>query len=146
MCHLAGTVGALTIDRPLGAVWNGYDVSDEGVYCRRRIALSAASQRQHGIGNFIARLHHPRITDPAHRNAILSLLYLAKFLIPYEYGKRLHGEERADLATWLQTCSQRGHGPLRRRRFRLAHAQGPQARAAKISIHRHQAQGQSVQP
>ena len=92
MCHLAGTVGALSIKGPLGGVWNGYDVSDEGIYCRRRIALTAAAQRQHRIGNFIARLHHPRITNPEHRNSILSLLYLGKFLIPYEYGKRLHGE------------------------------------------------------
>jgi len=112
MCHLAGTVGALTIDRPLGAVWNGYDVSDEGVYCRRRIALTAAAQRQHGIGNFIARLHHPRITDPAHRNAILSLLYLAKFMIPYEYGKRLHGEERASFSTWLRHVGNVAAGPF----------------------------------
>ena len=112
MCHLAGTVGALTINRPLGAVWNGYDVSDEGVYCRRRIALTAAAQRQHRIGNFIARLHHPRITDPAHRNAILSLLYLAKFMIPYEYGKRLHGEERASFATWLQHLRNVTTGPF----------------------------------
>lgn len=102
MCHVAGTIGALTIDRPLGAVWNGYDVSDEGVYCRRRIALTAETQRQQRIGNFVVRLHHPRITDPAHRNAILSLLFLAKFVIPYEYGKRLHGGERANLRTWLK--------------------------------------------
>ncbi len=101
MCHIAGTVGALSIDRPLGSVWNGYDISSEGIYCRRRIALKDSAQREHRIGNFIARLHHPRITDPAHRNAILSLLYLAKFLIPYEYGKRLYGDERATLAVWL---------------------------------------------
>ncbi|MEP6886481.1 MAG: GMC family oxidoreductase [Gammaproteobacteria bacterium] len=102
MCHIAGTVGALSINRPLNAIWNGYDVSDEGIYCRRRIALTARAQRQFGIGNFVARLHHPRITDPAHHNAILSLLYLAKFLIPYEYGKRLHGEERAGVSNWLK--------------------------------------------
>lgn len=101
MCHLAGTIGALTIDRPLGMVWNGYDIADDGVYCRRRIALTPETQRRQRIGNFVARLHHPRITDPAHRNAILSLLFLAKFVIPYEYGKRLHGDERASLRTWL---------------------------------------------
>jgi choline dehydrogenase-like flavoprotein len=102
MCHVAGTIGALSIRRPLGAVWNGYDVSDEGIYCRRRIALRPETQRQLRIGNFIARLHHPRITDPQHRNAILSLLFLAKFVIPYEYGKRLHGGERASFGMWLQ--------------------------------------------
>jgi len=112
MCHLAGTMGALTINRPLAAVWNGYDISEEGVYCRRRIALTAAAQRRLGIGNFIARLHHPRITDPNHRNAILSLLYLAKFMIPYEYGKRLHGEERANLRTWLKHVGNVAAGPF----------------------------------
>jgi len=112
MCHLAGTMGALSIHRPLSAVWNGYDMSAEGIYCRRRIALTAEAQRRGHIGNFICRLHHPRITDPAHRNAILSALYLAKFLIPYEYGKRLHGDERVGLATWLQHLRNVAAGPF----------------------------------
>lgn len=112
MCHLAGTVGALAVRRPLGSVRNGYDVSDEGVYCRRRIALRPAAQRLHRVGNFIARLHHPRITEPAHRNSILSLLYLAKFVIPYEYGKRLHGDERATAATWLKHIRNVVSGPF----------------------------------
>jgi choline dehydrogenase-like flavoprotein len=112
MCHLAGTIGALRFNRPLGAVWNGYDIADDGVYCRRRIALTEGAQRRHRIGNFIARLHHPRITDPAHRNAILSLLYLAKFVIPYEYGKRLHGEERVSFAMWLKHLRNVAVGPF----------------------------------
>ena len=91
---------------------NGYDISDEGVYCRRRIALTQASQKSLHIGNFIARLHHPRITEPAHRNAILSLLYLAKFVIPYEYGKRLHGDEKASAATWLKHIRNVAAGPF----------------------------------
>jgi choline dehydrogenase-like flavoprotein len=102
MCHIAGTIGTLQFNGPPGSVRHGYDVSDEGVYCRRRLALTADTQRRLGIGNFIARLHHPRITDPAHRTGILSLLFLAKLFIPYEYGKRLHGEEKANLRTWLQ--------------------------------------------
>jgi choline dehydrogenase-like flavoprotein len=101
MCHVAGTIGKLQLNLPRDSVWHGYNVSDEGIYCRRRLALTAETQRRHGIGNFIARLHHPRITDPAHRTGMLSLLYLAKAFIPYEYGKRLHGEEHADFRTWL---------------------------------------------
>jgi len=112
MCHLAGTIGALTIDRPLGAVWNGYDVSDEGIYCRRRIALNETTQRRERVGNFVARLHHPRITDPDHRNAILSLLYLAKFIIPYEYGKRLHGDQRSTFAEWMKHVRNVVTGPF----------------------------------
>ena len=112
MCHLAGTIGAIKFNLPLSSVWHGYDISDEGVYCRRRFALSESVQREQRIGNFIARLHHPRITDPAHHNAILSLLYLAKFLIPYEYGKRLHGEERSSVSTWMQHIRNVVTGPF----------------------------------
>ncbi len=102
MCHVAGVAGTLTFDGPLDAVWNGYDVADDGTYCRRRIALDADAQRSHGIGNFIARLHHPKVTDPAHRTGILSLLNLGRIFIPYEYGRRLHGEERIGFANWLR--------------------------------------------
>jgi choline dehydrogenase-like flavoprotein len=102
MCHLAGTIGALRFNGPLSAVHHGYDISDEGIYCRRRLALNAESQRKFRVGNFIARLHHPRITDPAHRNAVLSLLFLAKLFIPYEYAKRLHGDDRISAADWLR--------------------------------------------
>lgn len=101
MCHIAGTVGTLKLTVPHDRVWHGYDISDEGIYCRRRLALTPATQKRFGLGNFIARLHHPRITDPAHRTAVLSALQLAKGLISYEYGKRLHGEERLGLKQWL---------------------------------------------
>jgi choline dehydrogenase-like flavoprotein len=101
MCHVAGTIGALTLQKPLSAVHHGYDVDDDGVYCRRRLALRDRVQRELGIGNFVARLHHPRITNPAHRNGVLSLLYMAKPIIPYEYAKRLDSDEHADLSTWL---------------------------------------------
>ena len=112
MCHIAGTVGALKIDRPLDDVWHGYDMTDDGIYVRRRLALRPEVQRASGIGNFIVRLHHPRITDPAHRNAILSLLFLAKLIIPYEYGKRLHGGEPATLRMWLQHVRNVATGPF----------------------------------
>lgn len=101
MCHLAGTIGALQVRLPAGAVHHGYEISDEGVYCRRRLALRAAAQRSHRIGNFVARLHHPRIADAAHRNGVLSLLYLARPLIPYEYRKRLHDDDDTARLRWL---------------------------------------------
>ncbi len=112
MCHLAGTIGTIKIDRPADAVRSGYSISDEGVYCRQRFALNEDEQRRSGIGNFIARLHHPRITDPAHRNAVLSLLFLAKPLIPYEYSKRLHGDGVTDLRDWLRHVGNVASGPF----------------------------------
>jgi choline dehydrogenase-like flavoprotein len=102
MCHIAGTLGTLKQTGNIDHVWHGYDISDEGIYCRRRLALTPAVQRQHRIGNFIGRLHHPRITDPSHRTAVLSALQLAKGLISYEYSKRLHGEERMPAGDWLR--------------------------------------------
>jgi len=112
MCHLAGTIGALRILKPASAVHHGYEISEEGIYCRRRLALRPEAQRAQQLGNFVARLHHPRITDPAHRSSVLSLLYLAKPFIPYEYSKRLHGDEHATLAGWLRHLGNVVTGPF----------------------------------
>ena len=117
MCHVAGTIGTLRFTTPLAAVHHGYDISAEGIYCRRRLALTAQTQRAQGIGNFIARLHHPRITDPAHRNAVLSLLFLARPFIPYEYAKRLHGDEQVAARAWLAHVRNVLSGPLDVLRF-----------------------------
>ena len=102
MCHIAGTIGTLRQNGSRDRIWHGYDVTEDGIYCRRRLALTAQTQRQRRIGNFIARLHHPRITDPAHRTPVLSALQLAKGLISYEYSKRLHDEQRIPLRTWME--------------------------------------------
>ena len=86
MCHLAGTLGRL---RPLVPVDHGYTLSDEGVYCRRRFAITASAQARLGVGNMVARLHHPRIGDPGHRSGALSALRLAAPFITPEYATRL---------------------------------------------------------
>lgn len=102
MCHLAGVIGNIRFSCPPGSIFRGYRVSPEGIYCRQRFTLEAAAQRRERIGNFVARLHHPHITDPRHRNAVLSLLYLAKPLIPYEYAVRLHGHDAGTAGKWLR--------------------------------------------
>ena len=93
LCHIAGTMGELAITDPKSAVWHGYDRAWDGVYCRRRMALRPEVQREKRIGNVVMRLHHPRLTDPAHGRGMLSAIYLAKPFISYEYAKRLHGGE-----------------------------------------------------
>jgi choline dehydrogenase-like flavoprotein len=95
MCHIAGTIGQLKVAVPSG-VSHGYDISQEGIYCRRRFLLKASAQRQMRVGSFVARLHHPRIPDPSHRTGFLSALFLMKPFISYEYRKRLHGEGALD--------------------------------------------------
>lgn len=92
MCHIAGTIGALRLDAPRQAIWHGYEMSADGIYCRRRLALRPEVQQSEGLGNFVARLHHPRIPDPEHRTGALSAIYLARHFIRYEYGRRLAAE------------------------------------------------------
>ena len=88
MCHLAGTTAEL-VPAPHVAVRHEYARGADGVYCRRRFALSARAQMAFGTGNFVARLHHPRAADPRHRSAALSALHLARPLIAREYAVRL---------------------------------------------------------
>ena len=90
MCHVAGNVGALTLRGEPQDVRHGYELTHEGVYCRRRLSIAPEEQRSHGLANTVARLHFPRITDPRHRNGVLSGLFLARRLISYEYAKRLN--------------------------------------------------------
>ena len=102
MCHIAGNVGSLSINGPISGVRHGYEVSPDGIYCRRRLHLSEQAQRELKVGNMVARLHFPKIIDPAHRNGVLSGLYLARHFISYEYGKRLRDGDRKGLALELQ--------------------------------------------
>lgn len=100
-CHIAGNIGTLTLAGSVEGVRHGYEVAPDGVYCRRRIAIDPAQQRRHGLLNAVARLHFPNITDPAHRSGVLSGLVLAKGLIGYEYGKRLH-DAQLTAADWAR--------------------------------------------
>jgi choline dehydrogenase-like flavoprotein len=95
MCHIAGNVGALVLNGSTRDVRHGYEVTPEGIYCRRRLSIAPGEQRRHGLANAVARLHFPRITDPRHRNGVLSGLFLSRKFISYEYGKRLNDGTKA---------------------------------------------------
>ena len=101
MCHIAGNVGTLRLAGASKDVRHGYELSSDGIYCRRRLSVSAAEQRRLGLANAVARLHFPRITDPSHRNGVLSGLFLARRLISYEYAKRLN-DGHATAANYAQ--------------------------------------------
>ena len=98
--HLAGMIGAVRFDLSKTEVWNDYDRDGDGVYIRRRLALTEEAQRTHRLTNFVARLHNPRIADPAHGTAILSSLFLGQWAIPRIYRGRVVGEEGASLRAW----------------------------------------------
>jgi choline dehydrogenase-like flavoprotein len=110
--HLAGTIGTVIFDKGRTRIWHGYDRDAQGVYVRRRLALNEAAQRQHRLGNVIARLHHPRIADPAHGTAVLSALYLGQGLVPRLYRKRLAGEDIGGIGNWLRHIGNVARNPL----------------------------------
>ncbi|AMO24163.1 GMC family oxidoreductase [Ramlibacter solisilvae] len=102
MCHIAGNVGTLEIQGDAAGVRHGYEVSPEGIYCRRRIAVREAEQHRRGLANAVARLHFPRITDPRHGSGVLSGLFLARPFISYEYGKRVNDGTAATLPLYAR--------------------------------------------
>lgn len=125
MCHIAGNVGTLTLRGATQDVRHGYEITPDGVYCRRRLAIEASEQQRRGLANAVARLHFPRITDPRHRNGVLSGLFLSRRLISYEYGKRLNDGTQATPALYarhllnvmadpIDTCAFLAHWIVRR--------------------------------
>ena len=102
MCHIAGTLGALSLDIPRADVAHGYAVTEDGTYCRRRLAMTPEAQAAAEIASTVLRFHFPSIPNPAHRTGPLSALYLAKPIISYEYAKRLTGAEAGGIGTWLR--------------------------------------------
>jgi choline dehydrogenase-like flavoprotein len=89
MGHLNGTVGEIRFTVPPRQINYGYERSAEGVYCRRRFWLTPPVQRELGLLNTMFRLHHPPINDPAHRDPVLSAMYLVKDLVLYEYSRKM---------------------------------------------------------
>lgn len=102
MCHLAGSVGMLKLAGPTAAVRHGYERSDDGVYIRRRLALTAESQRQLGVANMVARLHFPSVADPAHGSSVLSGIFLSRRLLSHEYSRRVANAQDGGLKPTLR--------------------------------------------
>jgi choline dehydrogenase-like flavoprotein len=94
LSHLEGTVGELRLQPSSRPVIWGYEKSRDGVYVRRRFALSEMAQKEHRIGNAVARLHHESFANPSHRNGILSAAFLTKSLLVPEYSRRISWVDR----------------------------------------------------
>jgi choline dehydrogenase-like flavoprotein len=106
MGHLNGTVGTIRFARPPAEINYGYELTPDGVYCRRRFWIAPAVQRELGLLNIIFRLHHPPINDPAHRQPVLSAMYLVKDLLLYEYSRKMReGRSLAQLLGHLRNVA-----------------------------------------
>lgn len=120
MCHIAGNVGTLTVRGTPNGVRHGYELAPEGVYCRRRLSVTASEQRRLGLANAVGRLHFPRITDPSHHSGVLSGLFLARKLISYEYSKRLNDGTPPTWGTYARHALNVARDPIDTTAF-LAH-------------------------
>jgi choline dehydrogenase-like flavoprotein len=88
MSHLAASAGEITFADPARTAFD-YERDADGIYVRRRLALTAAAQRAAGCLNIAFRTHLPDPTDPAHGDPILSAMFLVKDMVLYEYSRKL---------------------------------------------------------
>jgi choline dehydrogenase-like flavoprotein len=108
MCHLENTIGRLQLTPKGRPVSLHFERMPDGVYTRRKLALSAEAQYREGLLNTAFRLHHPPISDPSHHSGILSAVYLLKDSVLPEYRRKLATIEISkrdslprDAAFWL---------------------------------------------
>lgn len=87
MSHLAAAAGEITFADPARISFD-YELDAQGVYVRRRLALTALAQRQAECLNVIFRTHLPDPADPAHGDPILSAMFLVKDMVLYEYSRK----------------------------------------------------------
>jgi choline dehydrogenase-like flavoprotein len=94
MSHIEGSIASLQLNSPETPITWGFDTTDDGIYGRRRIYVDHDQQMRSGLLNTILRLHHANPASPGHRNAVLSMMFLAKSLILPEYRRKITMAER----------------------------------------------------
>jgi choline dehydrogenase-like flavoprotein len=79
MTHPVGEVGTVVLS-PLGRrLALGYEKTGDGVYARRMLALTAATQERHELANLKAALWFADPMDPGHRDGLLSAFSLTYY-------------------------------------------------------------------
>jgi choline dehydrogenase-like flavoprotein len=93
MAHLASdarNAGAIRFANPAQALAFDFEKMRDGIYGRRVLLLSPAARKREGIGNIVFRPSRPPIDDAAHRDPVLSAMFLARsVLIPAEYMRSM---------------------------------------------------------
>jgi len=97
MTHLDALVGSCRFRREPPPAAYTYELSRDGVYCRRLICLTAGAQQKHELLNFSAVLYMPPPDDPSHGDGLLSTFAVAKDLLyrfRIGFKARRHGMEK----------------------------------------------------
>jgi GMC oxidoreductase/Pyridine nucleotide-disulphide oxidoreductase len=77
MAHLEGVIADLTLSAPAEETIYWYERDIDGSYVRRRFAFAQSYLIEHGLPNISGWIANPELADASHRNAQLSLTYLA---------------------------------------------------------------------
>jgi|AGTN01.1.fsa_nt_gi Choline dehydrogenase and related flavoproteins len=88
MCHVEGKA-AVARFRPGLTIAYRYERDGAGVYFRRFFTPSVETQRRLGLTNVILRFEPPIIADPAHRNPVLSAMWLSRTFLKAEYQRKM---------------------------------------------------------
>jgi hypothetical protein len=77
MAHLEGVIADLVLSGPAEDTIYRYERDIDGSYVRRRFAFAESYLLEHGLPNISGWIANPELADASHRNAQLSLTYLA---------------------------------------------------------------------
>lgn len=78
MTHLDAIVGTVRFTGPAPLAAYSYELSDDGVYCRRLLTVREDVQRAEALLNVGAAFFMPHPKDPSHRDGLLSAYALSK--------------------------------------------------------------------
>jgi hypothetical protein len=77
MAHLEGVIAELVLSDSAEDTIYWYERDIDGSYVRRRFAFAESYLLEHGLPNISGWIANPELADASHRNAQLSLTYLA---------------------------------------------------------------------
>jgi choline dehydrogenase-like flavoprotein len=79
--HRFGVCGQAVLNEPDNGFIYDFERDAEGVYCRRRFWMTPEAQEQQRVGNVVGFFFRPVAGSSEHRNAMVSLVLLAKTLL-----------------------------------------------------------------
>lgn len=79
MAHLWGVTTKVKLNhQTLPSYIHDFEKDSEGIYVRRRFAMTEQGQRELGILNVIGFFFRPEVHDPSHKDPIMSIIHLMK--------------------------------------------------------------------
>lgn len=116
MSHLCTAASTVTFSGPAAQVAHDYARDPDGIYLRRRLWLTEAAQRRHLLLNVTFRTYLPEPGDPAHRDPVLSAMFLAKSFVQREYAAKF-SESPVGVSGYARHVANVARAPLPLARF-----------------------------